>query len=147
MRNGLRELTGLVDKIRRYAIRKSPDSFKGWTREAIEDYVLHHMEHGSIEVAMVDDEVVGLIIGWRQNGMDHIPWKWQKPDPKGDVYWYDQFMADCPQIAMCLAIYFCESHPDCVKMKGVGFRNGKLKRYNPGFQWKLYKKAEGLYGN
>jgi hypothetical protein len=147
MRPSIRQLEDIVGKVRRYVLKMRPESFNGWTREALEDYLISHFQQGTIEVVMMDDEVVGLIIAWKQKGFDHIPWNWQKHNKKGDVYWYDQFMGDCPQTAMLAAVYFCESHRDCVSLPGAGFRNGKLKRYSPGFQWKLYKKAEGLYGN
>lgn len=147
MRNSVRELKEIVDKTRLYMLRKSPKSFVGWTREALEDYLIFHFQQSTIEVAMINDEVVGLMIAWKQMGFDHVPWRWQRENKRGNVYWYDQFMADSPDIGLALLVYFCEAHKDCIKKPGAGFRNGKLRRYNPGFQWKLYKKAEGLYGN
>ena len=56
----------MIPLITDYLLHKLPDSFKGWTREAVEDYVMFHAEQGTLKIACQDDHVVGVLVGWRQ---------------------------------------------------------------------------------
>ena len=55
----------MIPQITDYLLRKLPDSFKGWTREALEDYVLFHAQQGTLKIATQDEQVVAVLVGWR----------------------------------------------------------------------------------
>ena len=40
----------MIKDIANYLLAKVPDSFAGWTREAVEDYVMFHAEQGTMKV-------------------------------------------------------------------------------------------------
>ena len=81
----------MIAAITDYLLKKVPDSFNGWTREAVEDYVMFHAEQGTLKIATQQDHVVAVLVGWRQNGDQPIEWQWQKSDPNGSHWYWHQF--------------------------------------------------------
>lgn len=122
----------MIKDIANYLLSKVPDSFNGWTREALEDYVLFHAEQGTMKVATQENRVVGVLIGWRQKGAEPKPWAWQASDPEGDHWYWHQFAADRPRIAMAVAATFFHSRPEAAILPAIGYRNGKLTTYKKG---------------
>ena len=139
----------LVTSIHDYIRKKGGHFFRDWTREALEDKIEFHLQDDTISIAIDHDgNVCGVFIGWCQRGSEHIPWKWQHNNTiTGDTWWIDQFMADCPCVAASLAVKFCEKWPQIAHMPTAMHRRGKLKKAPPGYLFKVYKKAETLYGN
>lgn len=139
----------LVASIHDYIRRKGGRFFKDWTREALEDKIEFHLRENTISIAVDNDEnVCGLLIGWCQKGPNLIPWNWQRNDPKGDYWWWDQYMANDPCAAAAVIIDFCEKWPQAAIMPSACHRRGKLRVYDkPGHLFKIYEKAERLYGN
>jgi hypothetical protein len=122
----------MIKDIANYLLSKVPDSFNGWTREALEDYVLFHAEQGTLKVATQENRVVGVLIGWRQKGAEPKPWAWQASDPEGDYWYWHQFAADSAVFAMAVAATFFHSRPEAAILPAIGYRNGKLTTYKKG---------------
>lgn len=133
----------MIKDIANYLLAKVPDSFAGWTREALEDYVMFHAEQGTMKVATQENRVVGVLIGWRQKGAEPKPWAWQPSDPDGDYWYWHQFAADRPRIAMAMAATFFHSRPEAAILPAIGYRNGKLTTYRKG-SLPIYRVADKI---
>ncbi len=133
----------MIKETANYLLSKVPDSFRGWTREALEDYVLFHAEQGTMKVATQENRVVGVLIGWRQKGAEPKPWAWQPSDPDGDYWYWHQFAADRPRIAMAMAATFFHSRPEAAILPAIGYRNGKLTTYRKG-SLPIYRVADKI---
>jgi hypothetical protein len=135
----------LIPIITDYLLHKLPDSFTGWTREAVEDYVMFHAEQGTLKVATQDGHVVAVLVGWRQMGPEPKEWTWQKSDSNGDHWYWHQFAADCALFAMAVAAKFFHDRPESAILPAIGHRNGKLTTYKKG-SMPIYKVANKKYG-
>ena len=135
----------MIQPITDYLLRKLPDSFKGWTREAVEDYVGFHAAQGTLKVALQDDHVVAVLVGWRQMGSEPKEWSWQHSDPAGDHWYWHQFAADCALFAMAVAAKFFHDKPESAILPAIGYRNGKLTTYKKG-SMPIYRVADKKYG-
>jgi hypothetical protein len=135
----------LIPIITDYLLHKLPDSFAGWTREAVEDYVMFHAEQGTLKVALQDEHVVAVLVGWRQMGPEPKEWTWQKSDPNGDHWYWHQFAADCALFAMAVAAKFFHDRAESAILPAIGHRNGKLTTYKKG-SMPIYKVANKKYG-
>lgn len=122
----------MIPAITDYLLRKLPDSFNGWTREAVEDYVLFHAEQGTLKIATQDEKVVAVLVGWRQMGAEPKAWEWQATDPNGDHWYWHQFAADCAVFAMAVAAKFFHDRPESAILPAIGYRNGKLTIFKKG---------------
>lgn len=138
----------LIKQITDYILLRGCKFFSGWTREALEDYVIHHLNQGTISVVVDGEAVNAVVIGWAQVGDEHIKWNWQSHDPSGDHWWWDQFFADSPYHGALAIVDLCERFPLAAHLPSVAFRRGKVRKYNkPNQLMNIYKKAENLYGN
>ncbi len=135
----------MIPLITDYLLHKLPDSFQGWTREAVEDYVMFHAEQGTLKVALQDGHVVAVLVGWRQMGPEPKEWTWQKSDSNGDHWYWHQFAADCALFAMAVAAKFFHDRPESAILPAIGHRNGKLTTYKKG-SMPIYKVANKKYG-
>ena len=135
----------MITQITDYLLRKLPDSFKGWTREAVEDYVLFHAEQGTLKIACQDDHVVAVLVGWRQLSPNPQAWAWQPSDPEGDYWYWHQFAADSAVFAMAVAAKFFHDRPEAAILPAIGYRNGKLTTYKKG-SMPIYRVAHKKYG-
>ena len=122
----------MIQPITDYLLHKLPDSFKGWTREAVEDYVSFHAAQGTLKIACQDDHVVAVLVGWRQMGPEPKAWSWQPNDPNGDHWYWHQFAADCAVFAMAVAAKFFHDRPESAILPAIGYRNGKLTIFKKG---------------
>jgi len=122
----------MIAAVTDYLLHKLPDSFKGWTREALEDYVMFHANQGTLKAAMQDGNLRAVLVGWRQMGAVPKEWSWQKSDPAGDHWYWHQFAADDAFLAMTVAAKFFSDNPESAMLPAIGYRNGKLKIYKKG---------------
>ena len=136
----------MIPLVTDYLLHKLPTSFKGWTREAVEDYVIFHAQQGTLKVALQDDHVVAVLVGWRQMGPEPKEWTWQKSDPNGDHWYWHQFAADCALFAMAVAANYFHHRPESAILPAIGYRNGKLTTYPKGVM-PIYRVADKKYGN
>ena len=116
----------MIPLVTDYLLHKLPTSFQGWTREAVEDYVIFHAEQNTLKVALQDGHVVAVLVGWRQMGPE------QPNDPNGDHWYWHQFAADCALFAMAVAAKFFHDRPESAILPAIGYRNGKLTTYKKG---------------
>jgi len=135
----------MITEIAQYMLRTLPDSFKGWTLEAMEDYVMFHVEQDTIRIGLDNGVVVGVLVGWRQHGDEVKPWVWQPSDPTGDRWYWHQFAADHPTIAMVVASKFFLDRPESAFLPAVGIRNGRPTVYRKG-TLPIYRAAQRRYG-
>ena len=135
----------MIPLVTDYLLHKLPTSFQGWTREAVEDYVMFHAEQGTLKVAMQDGHVVAVLVGWRQMGPEPKEWTWQQSDPVGDYWYWHEFAADCALFAMAVAAKFFHDRPESAILPAIGHRNGKLTTYKKG-SMPIYKVANKKYG-
>lgn len=133
----------MIPQITDYLLAKVPDSFKGWTREAVEDYVMFHAEQGTLKIACQDDHVVAVLVGWRQTGPEPKAWSWQPNDPNGDHWYWHQFAADCALFAMAVAAKFFHDRPESAILPAIGYRNGKLTIFKKG-SMPIYRMASKM---
>jgi len=133
----------MIAAITDYLLAKVPDSFVGWTREALEDYVTFHAQQGTLKVACQDDRVVAVLVGWRQKGSEPKHWDWQPSDPDGDHWYWHQFAADSALFAMAVAAKFFHDRPEAAILPAIGYRNGKLTTYKRGVL-PIYRMASKL---
>jgi len=135
----------MISQTTDYLLAKVPTSFQGWTREAVEDYVMFHAQQNTLKVALQDGHVVAVLVGWRQMGPEPKEWTWQKSDPNGDHWYWHQFAADCALFAMAVAAKFFHDAPESAILPAIGYRNGKLTTYKQG-SMPIYKVANKKYG-
>jgi hypothetical protein len=135
----------MIAEIVAYLRMRLPDSFSGWTNEALEDYVLFHVEQDTIRIGLHDGCVCGVLVGWRQSGTDIRPWQWQPNDPSGDHWYWHQFAAESPIVAMAIAAKFFLDRPDSALLPAVGIRNGRHKVYLTG-SLPIYQAAQRKHG-
>ena len=135
----------MIPLVTDYLLHKLPTSFKGWTREAVEDYVMFHAKQGTLKAAVEHGHVVAVLVGWRQMGSEPKEWSWQQSDPNGDHWDWHQFAADDAIMAMTVAAKFFQDRPESAILPAIGHRNGKLKTYKTG-SMPLYEVAQKKYG-
>ena len=135
----------IFESIARYL--ESDRFFPGWTREALEDYVAFHMQQSTICIAVRGHAVTGVLVGWQQCEPRHIPFNWQRTDPKGMWWWWDQYKADDHESALTVGRAFVASQPICLGLPSVGMRHGKIKIYQPGMALRAYQKGMQIYGH
>lgn len=136
----------MTSEIANYLRQKLPDNFKGWTQEAIEDYVMFHVEHNCL-VAIVDDQdkIRGVLIGWPTE-TDEVPkFNWQPPTDSPKFWYWDQLAADHPELVMVGLAALMHKNMDCVLLPSFGVRHGRVKKFRAALD--LYKVGERIYGN
>lgn len=135
----------MISRIASYMRHRLPDSFRGWTTEALEDYVAFHVEQNTIRVGLHDGSISGILVGWRQHGADIRPWAWQPSDPSGDHWYWHQYAAESPMFAMAIASKFFLDRPESAFLPAVGMRNGRPKLYPRG-SLPIYQAAQRKHG-
>ena len=66
----------MVKEITDYLLQKLPNSFKGWTREALEDYVMWNIERNQLLAVTNNGEIQGVLIGWPTEEMQVESFRW-----------------------------------------------------------------------
>ena len=134
----------MTNKIATYLRSRLPDNFVGWTQEALEDYVMFHVEQGTLKCAVSGNEITAVVIGWQTSSRELRPWSWQCTDIMGGFWYWDQLAGDdTVSVMSCCAAMF-QQHPAAGFLPAFGVRNGKLRDINFGIQ--LYRLGERLYG-
>lgn len=132
----------MIKAISAYLRKKLPLSFVNWTDEALEDYVMFHMEQNTLKCVcnLMTMEISAVLVGWQQDSVEMVNFNWQKTDPNGRYWYWDQFAANSPNDAMVVAATFFLTHPQSAFMPSVGMRNGSMKLYKNVMS--VYKKAK-----
>lgn len=135
----------MVKEITDYLLQKLPNSFKGWTREALEDYVMFHMEHDQLLVVCNSDGIQAVLIGWPTEEMQVEQFRWQEPTRHGRFWFWDQLVAKTPEACMVGFAEFFYRRPEAASLPSFGVRHGKIRRFKPAL--KLYQKGNEIYGH
>jgi len=136
----------MLDKLTTYVRQKLPDSFKGWTQEALEDYLMFQMERNQL-VAAVDEheEVKAVVIGWPTEEMQVESFRWQEPTKHGRFWYWDQIAGDHPIALMSAFAQMFRRRPESSSLPSFGVRHGKVRHF--GTALAVYKTGEKIYGN
>ena len=138
----------MTQEITDYLLEKLPKSFDGWTREAVEDYVIHNIRNHQLVAATSKESgrVVGVMTGWSQKGDNVERYNFQESDPDGDTWVWHQWAADDKATAAVLAQSMMARRPECVMMPSVAHRRGRIRKYKPGQPLHILIKAKETHG-
>jgi hypothetical protein len=131
----------ITNDIRAYLRAKAAHGFRGFTDEALLDYILFHIQNGSLIHLTDGQRVTGVMIGWQQRSPVPVPFLWQAPEPDGGTWYWDVLAAEVPSVAVMLARFFAWRVPICNLLPAVARRNGRTRFYRPGQILTLAQKA------
>lgn len=135
----------MVKEITDYLQQKLPENFKGWTREALEDYVVWHIERNQLLAVTNGGEVQGVLVGWPTEEMQVELFRWQEPTQHGRFWYWDQLAANTPETFMVGISEFLYRRPDAASLPSYGVRHGKVRSFRPVL--KIYQKGQEIYGH
>ena len=135
----------MINQISQYLLRKLPKSFQGWTNEAVEDYVLFHVEHQQLIAVESDQGIQSVIIGWPTEEMQLEQFRWKEPTKHGRYWFCDQIASETPEACMICFSQFFLRRPESIELPSFGVRHGKIREFAPALL--IYKKGNEIYGN
>lgn len=135
-----------VDGIADYLRFKAGSWFVGYTDEALVDFVLFHMQQGTLAFTRICGQVDGVMVGWRTDTTEPKMFAWEEHNPAGARWFWYFYDAVTAGAAKGLAAWFLKRHPECNTLPAMAFRHGKIRRYRPGHVLALYKKGN-RYGS
>ena len=135
----------MINQISQYLLRKLPKSFRGWTDEAVEDYVLFHVEHQQLIAVESDQGIQAVIIGWPTEEMQLEQFRWKEPTKHGRYWFWDQIASETPEACMICFSQFFLRRPESIGLPSFGVRHGKIREFAPALL--IYKKGNEIYGN
>ena len=135
----------MVKEITDYLLQKLPNSFKGWTREALEDYVMWHIERNQLLAVTSNGEIQGVLIGWPTEEMQVESFRWQEPTKHGRFWYWDQLACNTPESCMVGFAEFFYRRPEAASLPSYGVRHGKIRKFKHAL--KIYQKGQEIYGN
>jgi hypothetical protein len=93
---------GRADQLRVFS-----DNFVGWTDEALEDYVMFHVEHEQLLAVESEEGIQAVIIGWPTEERQVEQFNWQDPTQHGRFWFWDQIASETPEACMiCFSQFF-----------------------------------------
>jgi hypothetical protein len=142
--------------------------FKDWPEDTIVDYLAFHAMNGSL--AFVRSEGAGGQVGhpkgWTPNGAAHgvhplgcpiiglaIGWQrrsdaphasWEKQDPNGDEFYFEQLVAATPDALRSLVLNFEQRWPQWRTLKLKAHRRNRIVHYIPRAFQKLVHLSKNL---
>jgi len=135
----------VIQPIAQYLRKKLSDNFVGWTDEALEDYVMFHVEHEQLLAVESNDGIQAVIIGWPTEERQVEKFQWQEPTKHGRYWYWDQVCAETPEAFMVGMSQFFLRRPESVQLPSFGVRHGKIREFRPAIL--IYKKGNEIYGN
>jgi hypothetical protein len=132
----------ITEALRGYLADNAAKFYQGFTDEALLDYVMFHMQQQTLAFVHLNQEVVGVMIGWQQQESEPVPFHWQPHDPTGGYWYWDMFVASTPEAALALADAFRRTWPDSDKLPAVATRNTVVRHYKPGHLSRLLTKGQ-----
>jgi hypothetical protein len=136
----------MIQNLTSYIRQKLPDSFKGWTQEALEDYLMFQIERNQL-VAAVDDQgsVRAIVIGWPTEEMQVESFRWQETTEHGRFWYWDQIAGDNPAALMSAFAEMFRRRPESASLPSYGVRHRKVRFFGTALD--VYKTGEKIYGN
>lgn len=135
----------MIQQITDYLQQKLQENFRGWTREALEDYVVWHIERNQLLAVTNGGHVQGVLIGWPTEERQVESFRWQEPTRYGRFWFWDQLAAETPEVFMVGFAEFIARRPDAASLPSYGIRHGKVRDFRPVL--KIYQKGQEIYGN
>jgi len=135
----------MVKEITDYLQEKLTKSFNGWTREALEDYVVWNIERNQLLAVTNDGEIQAVLVGWPTEEMQVESFRWQEPTQHGRFWYWDQLAANSPEAFMVGIAEFLYRRPDSGSLPSYGVRHGKVRAFQP--VMKIYQKGQEIYGH
>lgn len=135
----------MVRDLTDYLLQKLPDNFVGWTREAVEDYVMFHVEHSQLVAVINSEGVQAVLIGWPTEEKQVEQFCWQEPTQHGRFWYWDQLAANTPEAFMLGISEFFHRRPESASLPSYGVRHGKVRTFRPVLM--IYQKGQEIYGN
>mgnify|MGYP003335671225 CR=1 FL=1 len=138
----------MIKDIAQYLRRKLSDNFVSWTDEALEDYVMFHVEREQLVAVQSDDQiqaVLAVIIGWPTEERQVEQFAWQEPTQHGRFWFWDQIASETPEACMICFSQFFLRRPESVQLPSFGIRHGKIRDFKPALL--IYKKGNEIYGH
>ena len=136
----------MIQNLTSYIRKKLPGNFKGWTQEALEDYVMWQIERSQL-VAAVDDQgnVRAIVIGWPTEEMQVESFRWQETTEHGRFWYWDQIAGDNPIALMSAFGEMFRRRPESASLPSYGVRHRKVRFFGTALD--VYKTGEKIYGN
>lgn len=135
----------MIQEISKYLRKKLSKNFVRWTDEALEDYVMFHVEREQLLAVESDDGIQAVIIGWPTEEREVEEFCWQEPTQHGRFWFWDQVCAETPEAFMVAMSQFFLRRPESVQLPSFGVRHGKIRDFKPAIL--IYKKGNEIYGN
>lgn len=135
----------MIKDIAQYLRRKLSDNFVGWTDEALEDYVMFHVEHEQLLAVESEEGIQAVIIGWPTEERQVDQFNWQEPTQYGRFWFWDQIASETPEAFMVCISQFFLRRPESTELPSFGIRHGKIRDFKPALL--IYKKGNEIYGN
>lgn len=135
----------MIKPITQYIRQKLPKNFSRWTDEALEDYVMFHVEREQLVAVQSDDQIQSVLIGWPTEEMQVEEFRWQEPTQHGRFWFWDQIAADTPEAFMIGISEFFYRRPESVQLPSFGIRHGKIRSFKPVLN--IYHKGNEIYGH
>lgn len=136
----------MLQKLVQYLLQKLPNSFKGWTREALEDYVIWQIERNQLVAAVdVQGSVKAIVIGWPTEEMQVESFRWQETTEHGRFWYWDQIAGDNPVALMAAFGEMFRRRPESATLPSYGVRHRKVRFFGTALD--VYKTGEKIYGN
>ena len=135
----------MVRELTDYLLEKVPSNFRGWTREALEDYVMFHVEHSQLVAVINNEGVQALLIGWPTEEKQVEQFRWQTPTQHGRFWFWDQIAANTHEAFMLGISEFFYRRPESASLPSFGVRHGKVRSFKPVLT--IYQKGQEIYGN
>ena len=135
----------MLKELTDYLLQKLPKNFVGWTREALEDYVMFHMERSQLVAVINSQGVQAVLIGWPTEERQLEQFRWQEPTRYGRFWFWDQLAAETPEAFMVGISEFFDRRPESASLPSYGVRHGRVRDFRPVL--KIYQKGQEIYGN
>jgi hypothetical protein len=136
----------MLNNLTSYIRKKLPGNFKGWTQEALEDYLMWQIERNQL-VAAVDAQgsVRAIVIGWPTEEMQVESFRWQETTEHGRFWYWDQIAGDNPIALMSAFAEMFRRRPESASLPSYGVRHRKVRFFGTALD--VYKTGEKIYGN
>lgn len=135
----------MLKELTDYLLQKLPKNFVGWTREALEDYVMFHMERSQLVAVINSQGVQAVLIGWPTEERQLEQFRWQEPTRYGRFWFWDQLAAETPEAFLVGISEFFDRRPESASLPSYGVRHGRVRDFRPVL--KIYQKGQEIYGN
>lgn len=131
----------ITDSIARLVRDRANQFFGRYTDEALVDYIVFHIQQGTLAFTGDQRRATGVMVGWGQDEPEPQPFAWQPHKPGGRFWYWHIFTATNAKAALMLADHFFMRHPECLARECLLERHGRTRRLPPGAALRIYQKG------